>query len=120
MDILIAVQGRHDLAGQIYRQLRASIVELLEWAQQRGAVVVEDDYDCEYRFEGRPMGPLKSLDRAGLVAYVGTFSKTIFPELRVGYIVPPASLTGPLCKARQVAATGTVARLRRRRSPRSY
>ncbi|WP_144140542.1 PLP-dependent aminotransferase family protein [Paraburkholderia sp. BCC1884] len=78
-------------------------VELLEWAQKRGAVIIEDDYDCEYRFEGRPMEPLKSLDRAGLVAYVGTFSKTIFPELRVGYVVPPASLFGPLFKARQIA-----------------
>jgi GntR family transcriptional regulator/MocR family aminotransferase len=77
-------------------------VELLEWAQQRDAVIIEDDYDCEYRFEGRPMEPLKSLDRAGLVAYVGTFSKTIFPELRVGYVVPPASLFGALCKARQL------------------
>ncbi|PQV54359.1 PLP-dependent aminotransferase family protein [Paraburkholderia sp. BL21I4N1] len=77
-------------------------VELLEWAQKRGAVIIEDDYDCEYRFEGRPMEPLKSLDRAGLVAYVGTFSKTIFPELRVGYMVPPASLFGPLLKARQI------------------
>jgi GntR family transcriptional regulator/MocR family aminotransferase len=78
-------------------------VELLEWAQKRGAVIIEDDYDCEYRFEGRPMEPLKSLDRAGLVAYVGTFSKTIFPELRMGYVVPPASLFGPLIKARQIA-----------------
>lgn len=78
-------------------------VELLEWAQKRGAVIIEDDYDCEYRFEGRPMEPLKSLDRAGLVAYVGTFSKTIFPELRVGYVVPPASLFRPLFKARQIA-----------------
>ncbi|NML34397.1 MocR-like pyridoxine biosynthesis transcription factor PdxR [Paraburkholderia antibiotica] len=78
-------------------------VELLEWAQKRGAVIIEDDYDCEYRFEGRPMEPLKSLDRAGLVAYVGTFSKTIFPELRIGYVVPPASLHAPLLKARQIA-----------------
>ena len=78
-------------------------VELLEWAQRRGAVIIEDDYDCEYRFEGRPVEPLKSLDRAGLVAYVGTFSKTIFPELRIGYLVPPASLHGPLLKARQIA-----------------
>ncbi|MGA3246730.1 MAG: PLP-dependent aminotransferase family protein [Paraburkholderia sp.] len=78
-------------------------VALLEWAQKRGAVIIEDDYDSEYRFEGRPMEPLKSLDGAGLVAYIGTFSKTIFPELRVGYAVPPASLLGPLCTARQVA-----------------
>jgi GntR family transcriptional regulator/MocR family aminotransferase len=77
-------------------------VALLEWAQKCGAVIIEDDYDSEYRFEGRSMEPLKSLDRAGLVAYIGTFSKTIFPELRVGYAVPPASLLGPLCTARQV------------------
>ncbi|TDV33790.1 GntR family transcriptional regulator [Paraburkholderia caballeronis] len=77
-------------------------VELLEWAQARGALVIEDDYDCEYRFEGRPMEPLKSLDRAGLVAYVGTFSKTMFPDLRVGYLVPPATLAGALVCARQI------------------
>lgn len=77
-------------------------VELLEWAQQRGALIVEDDYDGEFRFEGRPMESLKSLDHAGLVAYVGTFSKTVFPELRIGYFVPPASLIGALHKAKQL------------------
>ncbi|WP_310630932.1 PLP-dependent aminotransferase family protein [Paraburkholderia sp.] len=78
-------------------------VALLEWAQARSALVIEDDYDCEFRFEGRSLEPLKSLDQAGLVAYVGTFSKTIFPELRVGYMVPPAALAAPLMRARQVA-----------------
>lgn len=78
-------------------------VELLAWAQARGAVIIEDDYDCEYRFEGRSMEPLKSLDRAGLVAYVGTFSKTLFPELRIGYVVPPASLFDALYKVRQIS-----------------
>lgn len=77
-------------------------IELLEWAQRYGAVIIEDDYDGEFRFEGRPMESLKSLDRAGLVAYVGTFSKTIFPELRVGYLVPPSSLIAALCKAKQI------------------
>ena len=76
--------------------------QLLEWAQRRGAVIIEDDYDGEYRFEGRPMDPLKSLDRTGLVAYVGSFSKTIFPELRVGYVVPPASLLAALNRAKQL------------------
>ncbi len=78
-------------------------VALLEWAQRRRAVIIEDDYDGEYRFEGRPMESLKSLDRAGLVAYVGTFSKTIFPELRIGYAIPPRSLHPALCKAKQIA-----------------
>ncbi|WP_283151216.1 PLP-dependent aminotransferase family protein [Silvimonas soli] len=77
-------------------------VELLEWAQQNKVVIVEDDYDGEFRFEGRPMESLKSLDRAGLVAYVWTFSKTIFPELRVGYVVPPLSLKPALQKAKQI------------------
>ncbi|WP_207001874.1 MocR-like pyridoxine biosynthesis transcription factor PdxR [Trinickia mobilis] len=77
-------------------------VELLEWAQRRRAVIIEDDYDSEFRFEGRPMESLKSLDRTGLVAYVGTFSKTIFPELRVGYAIPPRSLNPALQKAKQI------------------
>ena len=76
---------------------------LLEWAHRRGALVIEDDYDGEYRFEGRPMESLKSLDNAGVVAYVGTFSKTIFPELRIGYMIPPSSLAATLRKAKQVS-----------------
>jgi GntR family transcriptional regulator / MocR family aminotransferase len=77
-------------------------IELLEWAGKRGAVIVEDDYDGEFRFEGRPVESLKSLDHAGLVAYVGTFSKTIFPDLRIGYMVPPATLSEPLWTAKQI------------------
>jgi len=77
-------------------------VELLEWAARRGAVIVEDDYDGEFRFEGRPVESLKGLDRAGLVAYVGTFSKTLFPDLRIGYVVPPATLREPLWNAKQI------------------
>ncbi|MFC4526965.1 PLP-dependent aminotransferase family protein [Dyella halodurans] len=75
---------------------------LLEWASARGALIVEDDYDGEFRFEGRPMESLRSLDRSGVVAYVGTFSKTIFPELRLGYVIPPASLTADFLKAKQI------------------
>ncbi len=76
-------------------------IELLEWAAKRGAVIVEDDYDGEFRFEGRPVESLKSLDRAWLVAYVGTFSKTLFPDLQIGYAVPPATLAEPLWNAKQ-------------------
>ena len=78
-------------------------VALLEWAQRNKAMIIEDDYDSEYRFEGRPMESLKSLDRAGLVAYVGTFSKTIFPELRVGYLVPPHALHTALSTAKKIS-----------------
>ncbi|WP_420994155.1 PLP-dependent aminotransferase family protein [Cupriavidus sp. 30B13] len=77
-------------------------VALLEWAQRRGALVVEDDYDGEFRFMGRPMESLKSLDNGGVVAYVGTFSKTIFPELRIGYVIPPAPLAAAMRRAKQV------------------
>jgi GntR family transcriptional regulator / MocR family aminotransferase len=77
-------------------------IALLEWAAKRGAVIVEDDYDGEFRFEGRPVESLKSLDRAGVVAYVGTFSKTLFPDLRLGYVVPPATLAEPLWHAKQI------------------
>ena len=77
--------------------------QLLDWAQRHDALIIEDDYDSEFRFDGRPMESLKSLDAAGCVAYVGTFSKTIFPELRIGYVVPPASLVTPLRHAKQVA-----------------
>ncbi|CAJ0791875.1 HTH-type transcriptional regulatory protein GabR [Ralstonia condita] len=77
--------------------------QLLDWAQHHDALIVEDDYDSEFRFDGRPMESLKSLDAAGCVAYVGTFSKTIFPELRIGYAVPPPSLVAPLRRAKQVA-----------------
>ncbi|GCB04805.1 PLP-dependent aminotransferase family protein [Ralstonia sp. SET104] len=77
--------------------------QLLDWAQRHDALIVEDDYDSEFRFDGRPMESLKSLDAVGCVAYVGTFSKTIFPELRIGYVVPPPSLVVPLRHAKQVA-----------------
>jgi GntR family transcriptional regulator/MocR family aminotransferase len=66
--------------------------ELLQWADDAGAVIVEDDYDSAYRYEGRPIPALFGLDRSERVVYVGTFSKTMFPALRVGYMVVPAAL----------------------------
>jgi GntR family transcriptional regulator/MocR family aminotransferase len=74
---------------------------LLAWAQKRGAVVIEDDYDSEYRFSDRPLEPLQSLDRSGRVVYVGSFSKTLLPMLRLGFLVAPASLRPALHRARQ-------------------
>ncbi|WP_410590002.1 PLP-dependent aminotransferase family protein [Amycolatopsis sp. lyj-23] len=76
---------------------------LLAWADRAGAVVVEDDYDSEFRFSDRPLEPLQSLDRDGRVAYVGSFSKTLLPMLRLGFLIAPASLRGALHHARQLA-----------------
>ncbi|KPA90464.1 MULTISPECIES: PLP-dependent aminotransferase family protein [Pseudomonas] len=75
---------------------------LLERARELGAIVIEDDYDCEFRYEGRPTDCLQSLDRHGLVAYVGTFSKTLLPELRLGYLVAPPGLLKALISAKQL------------------
>ena len=75
---------------------------LLAWAERRGAVIIEDDYDSEFRFEGRPLDPLQSLDRTGRVIYVGSFSKVMLPTLRVGFLIAPASLQPALCTAKQL------------------
>ena len=75
---------------------------LLAWAERRGAVIVEDDYDTEFRFGGRPLDPLQSLDRSGRVIYVGSFSKVLLPTLRVGFLVAPVSLQPALHAAKQL------------------
>lgn len=76
---------------------------LLAWAERRRAVVIEDDYDSEFRFGERPLEPLQSLDRAGRVIYVGSFSKTLLPMLRLGFLVAPASLAPALRTARRLS-----------------
>ncbi len=65
---------------------------LLEWAKRANAVVIEDDYDGEFRYDGQPLESLQGLDREGRVVYVGTFSRTIFSALRIGYLIVPPSL----------------------------
>ena len=67
-------------------------LHLLELAEKSDALIFEDDYDSEYRYSGRPMPALQGLDRAGRVLYAGTFSKTLFPSLRLGYLVVPTDL----------------------------
>jgi GntR family transcriptional regulator/MocR family aminotransferase len=67
-------------------------LELLDWATRQNALVIEDDYDSEYRYGGRPVPALQGLDRNERVIYVGTFSKVLFPALRLGYMVVPQSL----------------------------
>jgi GntR family transcriptional regulator / MocR family aminotransferase len=67
-------------------------LELLEWAQQSRAMIFEDDYDSEYRYSGRPLPALQGLDQNASVLYAGSFSKVLFPALRLGYVVVPAGL----------------------------
>jgi GntR family transcriptional regulator/MocR family aminotransferase len=65
---------------------------LLEWASRNNSVIVEDDYDGEFHYEGRPLESLQGLDTQGRIVYVGTFSRTVFPALRIGYLIVPKSL----------------------------
>ena len=65
---------------------------LLEWANRVGGWIIEDDYDSEYRYAGRPLASLQGLDKDGRVIYIGTFSKTVFPGLRLGCLVVPLNL----------------------------
>jgi GntR family transcriptional regulator / MocR family aminotransferase len=73
---------------------------LLNWAERSGAWIIEDDYDSEYRFGDRPIPSLQSLDTGERVIYVGTFSKVIFPALRLGYMVVPEDLVDAFSAAR--------------------
>lgn len=76
---------------------------LLQFAEARGAVIIEDDYDGEFRYGGRPLDALQTLDRSGSVFYVGTFSKSLFPALRLGFVVPPPWARPALVAAKQLA-----------------
>ena len=67
-------------------------LQLLDWAHRSGSWIIEDDYDNEYRYESMPIASLQGLDRNSRVIYIGTFSKTLFPSLRLGYIVVPPDL----------------------------
>lgn len=73
---------------------------LLEWARRYQAVIVEDDYDSEFRWAGRPIEPLKALDHEERVVYIGSFSKTMFSGLRLGFAVLPPSLVQPATAAK--------------------
>jgi GntR family transcriptional regulator / MocR family aminotransferase len=84
---------------------------LLAFARARGAVIIEDDYDGEFRFGLRPLDALQTLDRDASVLYVGTFSKSLFPALRVGYMVAPAWAREVLTAVRLCTDTGSNAQL---------
>ena len=73
---------------------------LLDWARRSGAWILEDDYDSEYRYESQPVAALQGLDRDARVIYIGTFSKVLFPALRVGYLVLPRDLVPRFTRVR--------------------
>jgi GntR family transcriptional regulator/MocR family aminotransferase len=77
-------------------------LEILAMAQERKVAIVEDDYDHEFHYDGRPVLPLASADRAGVVVYIGTMSKILAPGLRVGYVVGPPELTGRIAAIRSL------------------
>jgi GntR family transcriptional regulator / MocR family aminotransferase len=86
---IISVTPSHQSPTGVAMSLRRR-ADLLDFARRRHAVIVEDDYDGEFRFGDRPLDALQTLDRDGLVFYVGTFSKSMFPSLRKGFVVAPA------------------------------
>ncbi len=75
-------------------------LQLLQWAESAGAWIIEDDYDSEYRYDYMPIGCLQGLDTTARVIYIGTFSKVLFPSLRLGYLVIPSDLVERFVAAR--------------------
>jgi GntR family transcriptional regulator/MocR family aminotransferase len=88
-------------------------MQLLQWAARAGAWVIEDDYDSEYRFGSRPIASLQGLDADARVIYVGTFSKVMFPSLRLGYLVVPKDLVPAFRAGRDALDTCSAALMQR-------
>jgi len=88
---LVYVTPSHQFPTGVLMPLSRRLA-LLQWAQENNAIIIEDDYDSEFRYSGRPTPALQGLDSYGQVLYVGTFSKVMFPSLRLGYIVLPPAL----------------------------
>jgi GntR family transcriptional regulator/MocR family aminotransferase len=73
---------------------------LLDWARRKNSIIVENDHDGEFHYEGRPLESLQGLDTEGRIVYLGTFSRTVFPALRIGYLIVPKSLAPPFIAAK--------------------
>lgn len=96
---LACVAPSHQYPLGVVMSLRRRL-DLLAWARGSGAWIIEDDYDSEYRYAGRPLAAMQGLDRDGRVIYVGSFSKVLFPSLRLGYLVVPPALVDAFLAAR--------------------
>ena len=101
-------------------------LKLLRWASASGTYLVEDDYDSEFRYEGKPVAAMQGLDRSGRVIYVGTFSKVLCPAMRLAYMVVPPALVEPIAALKFLTdyphadvRTGGAGRFPRRRSLRA-
>ncbi len=100
---LAYVTPAHQFPTGIGMSLRRRLA-LLEWARASGAMIFEDDYDSEYRYAGRPMPALQGLDRHAQVLFAGSFSKVLFPSLRLGYLVIPPNLVDYFAATRSVTS----------------
>jgi len=98
--VLFVTPTRHFPTGVVLSYERRQA--LLAWASRRGAWIVEDDYDSDFRWGGRPIEPLKSLDREGRVVYVGTFSRSMSASMRIGFAVVPKELMQPFLLAKKL------------------
>lgn len=103
---LICVTPSHQFPGGGLMPLPRRL-ELIELARRWGAAILEDDYDSEFRYDGRPVSCLQGLDEGNQVIYVGSASKLLFPSLRIGWMVVPRPLVGDFQRAKAVADTGT-------------
>jgi GntR family transcriptional regulator / MocR family aminotransferase len=99
---LVYITPSHQFPSGVSMSL-ARRLELLDWARARQAIVVEDDYDSEYRYSGAPLPALQGLSAASGVVYLGTFSNVMFPGLRLGYLVLPPGLVEPFQRAKWLA-----------------
>lgn len=103
---LICVTPSHQFPTGAVMSLERRL-QLLEYAQRHGSWIFEDDYDGEFRYDVQPLAALRSLDHGGRVVYVGTFSKSMFPSLRLGYLVMPEALAGDFVAAKWQDDFGT-------------
>ncbi|MNN31622.1 HTH-type transcriptional regulatory protein GabR [compost metagenome] len=98
--LLFVTPGRQFPTGSVLSPARRA--EILSWAARVNAVIIEDDYDSEFRWRGRPLEPLKALDSEDRVVYIGSFSKTMFASLRIGYAVIPRGIAAPLIRSKEL------------------
>ncbi len=99
---LVYVTPSHQFPTGVAMSLSRRL-ELIEWSRRHNAVLIEDDYDSEYRYSGPPLPSLQGLATGVAVIYIGTFSKVMFPSLRIGYVIAPPSIVARLRRAKWLA-----------------